>query len=828
MDKKKQDPAVTGRGLKIPVVAGAVFLLCFCLVVPVFALDGDDTGNAVANTTPPDTLSQAPFNPDFLTYMAELSEAEQQPAKPVLLRSAARADGATVTAATQEHPRGLAPSPIWRPGLSDISMAGSGSGIRSALYSTGSGIPADAMNESKFDLRNYGKVSPVKDQTYFGACWAFASLASLESTLMPATPAPDFSEKNLANLAGFDYSIPNGGGQVWMATAYLTRWNGPVDEATDPYPTGKTWSSSETYPPVKHIQDVVILPLRTNRTDTENFRYALTTWGAVATGFYWNDTLYNDTYKSYYEPAAMSNPVPGGGHFVTLVGWDDTYSAENFTDTPAGPGAWIVKNSWGTGWGDGGYFYVSYYDKYFASALNSRTESYYDSAVIFGEDTSDYQTIYSYDRLGEITDYSYYTNRTGSFASVFTATAPGTLSAVGFYTTDMNVPCTIAIYKNPPSGPAGNAPVAEFTATLPDMGYHTVTIPDGMQVPLSTGDRFSVVVEVTNPENDQYIPAEINSPGYSSGVVSYANQSYVLGDSGWVDWKTVVTKSGINNSNICLKAYSTASVTPEPGGNSVGGSGGSGVGGMTAAAVSGIVAGQPATFSFHQTPGATAPVALDEVQITFSSSPGTADVTGLPVAGGGSPPGQTVVGYFQIEPVGVNPDAVSSGSISFSVNRQWLASRGLDPANIVLMRNHDARWSALPTTFLGPDGDAYAYEAATPGFSYFAVVVPSSGTQNNSSEVTPSSTPVPSQAVAAATTGPAALQTTPAVHQAATTAPVTAATTAIPPAPEAPTGISAWTLAGIAGALLVIVIMVLLLRRWWIRRQNPALFRKYD
>ncbi|MFA5332503.1 MAG: lectin like domain-containing protein [Methanoregula sp.] len=818
MANKMQGTSGTSRGYKTGLPCGAVILLCIVIIMPVLALSGDETGNDTANTTAGDTFSQAPFNPAFLNYMAEL-----HPVKTLLRSSAA------VTTATQEHSLGLVPSPVWRPEVSDISMSGSGTGSTSTSYSTGSGIPADARNSTKFDLRTYGKVSPVKDQTYFGTCWAFASLASLESTLMPVTPTPDFSEKNLANLAGFDLAIPDGGGQVWMAAAYLTRWNGPVDEATDPYPSGNTWSSSGTYPPVKYIQNIIIFPLRTDRTNTENMKYGLTTWGAAATGFYWNDSFYNNTYASYYEPATVSNPVPGGGHFVTIVGWDDTYAAGNFTNIPDGPGAWIAKNSWGTGWGDSGYFYVSYYDKYFASAEDSLTGSYYDSAVIFGENTSDYNAIYSYDRLGDISDYSYNANKTGSFASVYNVTTPGTLSAVGFYTTDMDVPCTIIIYKNPSSGPVGNTPVAQFSTTLPSMGYNTVKIPDGQQVALTPGDRFSVAVEVTNPENDHYIPTEINSPGYSSGVVSGAGQSYVLGSSGWVDWKTVVTERGIYNSNICLKAYTSETVTPAETSDS--GSDSSGVGGSTAATVSGVVAGQPATFSFDQNPSVTAPVALDTVQITFSRSPGTVEVTGLPVTSGGSAPGQAVAGYFQIEPVGINENAVGEGVITFSVNRQWLLSHDLDPADVVLMRNHDTQWSTLPTTFLGLDGDdTYSYRATTPGFLYFAVVVNANepAVAINSTEVTQSPTSASAQTITAVTTGSATPQITRTARQIATTMPVTSATTMIPSAPASPKGISVWTIAILICIVLVIIGGGLLLRRWWIRRQNPALFRKYD
>jgi C1A family cysteine protease len=49
-------------------------------------------------------------------------------------------------------------------------------------------------------------------------------------------------------------------------------------------------------------------------------------------------------------------------HGVSIVGWDDSFSRENFpvSNQPDGDGAWIVRNSWGPGWGDGGYFYMSY------------------------------------------------------------------------------------------------------------------------------------------------------------------------------------------------------------------------------------------------------------------------------------------------------------------------------------------------------------------------------------------------------------------------------------------------------------------------------------
>jgi PGF-pre-PGF domain-containing protein len=691
-------------------------------------------------------------------------------------------------------------------------------GASPGSYSGSSVYPA------KFDLRDSGKVTPIKDQTYFGTCWAFASMASLESSLMPANPVPDFSEKNLANLAGFDYDIPNGGGNMWMSAAYLTRWNGPVNEASDPYPTGRTWDTqSATYSPVEHVQNIVFFPGRISRSDTSDMKNALTADGAVYSSFFWDRSFYNATHASYFEPADASDPGSGGGHAVTIVGWDNSWAAENFTTTAPGPGAWIVKNSWGTSWGDNGYFYMSYYDKYFASAVQS-SGAYWDSGAFIGNSTSDYTNIYSYDTHGEVSDYYLNDPKTGSFANVFTATAPGTLAAVGFYTTDLDVPCTISIYKNPSSGPVNTTPEARFSTTPATMGYHTVTIPSGLRVPLAPGDRFSVVIQVTNPTYDYYIPTEINYPGYTHGIVSRYGQSYVLDRGVWGDWKDYV-----DNSHICVKAYTVTSV---PESDNSGGSGDSfGVGGSTAVTVSGITAGQAATFSFNQNPGVTDPVALDAVQITFSKSPGTVEVLGVPVNNGVTPPGQTVIGFFEIEPVGINPNAISQGIISFSVSRAWLDNHGITPDQIVMMRNHDSQWTALPTTLLRQSGDTYYYDATTPGFSYFAIVA---GTSTAAVNATVTVTTLPTTAVTTGNATHAAIVTsarTPASMKTSavpTSAPVTTETTAVPVSTGSSSGFPVLTLlAGICG-IVVVFVGAVLARRWWIRRQNPALFRKYD
>ena len=135
-----------------------------------------------------------------------------------------------------------------------------------------------------------------------------------------------------------------------MSAAYMTRWSGPLLETSSAV--------------VKHAQNIIFLTGRANAADNDRIKSALMTYGALSVSLFYSDSYYYAATNSYYD-----NTLSGTNHIVTIVGWDDSYPKTNFSSTPvgqpAGNGAFLCKNSWGTAWGASGYFYVSYYDVVF-------------------------------------------------------------------------------------------------------------------------------------------------------------------------------------------------------------------------------------------------------------------------------------------------------------------------------------------------------------------------------------------------------------------------------------------------------------------------------
>jgi len=393
-----------------------------------------------------------------------------------------------------------------------------------------------------YDLRPFNKLTDIKNQGACGSCWAFGAYASLESYGKPLN-LWNFAEQDLNVNHGFDYASCAGGNH-FMTTAYLARWDGPLAESDVPYPYGDGFEAGvHSFSPPKHVQQIVFLPNRSGFLDNDTIKYFVMTYGAVNVSYYHSSTYMDVTDTNYY-----CSTTSGTNHSVAVVGWDDNYDKNNFKTIPPGNGAFLIRNSWGTGRHDNGYFYISYYDTSF------RPRACFNNA----EPAADYERIYQHDPLGWVTSYGYGTI-TAWGANVFTAADDRPLRAVSFYTTDSDAAYTVYVYTGVTgSDPRSGALAASQGGSLTYPGYYAVKL--NTPVAVNNGDKFSVVIRFVNSGYNYPVASEYAASGYSSAAVASAGQSYLsYSGSEWYDMSA-------DGYNACIKAFAAhqAPYRPEP------------------------------------------------------------------------------------------------------------------------------------------------------------------------------------------------------------------------------------------------------------------------
>jgi len=247
-----------------------------------------------------------------------------------------------------------------------------------------------ALLPEVYDLRTAGPggtslLTSVKNQGECGSCWTFATMGSMEGFAKKnGLGSYDFSENNLKECHGFEYT-PCQGGNTTMSAAYLARLSGPVSESDDPYSQTED-GCTEGHSALFRVKSLIYLP-----KNTDIIKQAIMDYGALHTNLYFNNSYYNSSNYTYY----YSGTTEGTNHAVLLVGWDDKKS------TSGGTGAWIIRNSWGPTWGQSGFFYVSYNDTRINSSIMSfkgiqsvptnshmfsHNEAAYLSSIGFGDD----------------------------------------------------------------------------------------------------------------------------------------------------------------------------------------------------------------------------------------------------------------------------------------------------------------------------------------------------------------------------------------------------------------------------------------------------------
>ncbi|MCF8331096.1 MAG: T9SS type A sorting domain-containing protein [Bacteroidales bacterium] len=400
-----------------------------------------------------------------------------------------------------------------------------------------------AQLPSFFDSRNHGWVSSVKDQgNNCGSCWAFASCAAIESSwLRQGGNAVDLSEDNLIDCHGFN-EAPCAGGSFYMTQALLSMHKGILSESADPYtPLSQNCAFNASFPPapLAYVEEVRFLsPL------IDTIKAAIMDHGAVASSMYFTMSNYNPANYKYYDSVIDTTDYPNA-HCITIVGWNDTMSFSGATN----PGGWIIKDSYGSSWANGGYFYCSFED---AGILSENAIFPVKQELPKAVNNSH---VYAHDTLGWVDNFGYPDNVAYALLKYTLRPESGNLSPqqikrIGTYAVVENTSVEIEIYRskngNTLSGLSGS-----YSLNCSHKGFYTVPVhigTDTLQTSYYIKVKYSSPTGTLNP-----IPVEKAEAYHTTNGFNASSNSCWISQSG-NSW-TLCGKNTPYNFDPCIKLY---------------------------------------------------------------------------------------------------------------------------------------------------------------------------------------------------------------------------------------------------------------------------------
>jgi C1A family cysteine protease len=438
----------------------------------------------------------------------------------------------------------------------------------------------------------------VKHQGSTNECWAFSTVTMLETNLaltknVNKTFSPrhmDYSSVKTFTDGINEYAYNREAGDGGLATfglAYLTNGKGAVLESDMPFEDNEEKISLKSLE--KNVDTIVseyvALPTLHKEYNEETGAVTYTNGGTGSNKQVYTDeevTQIRNMIKNHIVKYGAVSSVTAGNqaefysnptspfkskayfcntnaysrdHAVTIVGWDDTYSKDNFTGKakPTTNGAYICLNTYGTQSFDNGYIYISYEDALIESLL-------------YGiKDTSDvdYDNLYQYNLTGDNTALGVTTKSEGYIGTIFSRddSVKENLTYVGVSIPD-NV--SLEIYVNPNGNSTSISSLKKIATTdVLEAGYHRIKVDETKL----TGDCFAIVVKEISDEGRFYFSIEASVPNsiYST-ITGNPGKNYYSFDG--YTWKNLsdenISAFDMKNTDLCIKAFTDVKEEEDP------------------------------------------------------------------------------------------------------------------------------------------------------------------------------------------------------------------------------------------------------------------------
>lgn len=424
-----------------------------------------------------------------------------------------------------------------------------------------------------YSSADLGYTSGVDNQLTTDICWAFTHNELLEINLAKKYGIKyDFSEQTMkfetSNITSPSLGYmryPNGSGNELFSTAYLARI-GSTLESEEPFTLSEERTvSSDSLTRIGTLKEVPFYGFGINENNEFNanavntMKSLILEYGAVGSAlFYYSSPLYeSEDRTNYYYDREYSNYYVtdhSPNHSVTVIGWDDNYSADNFVHKPQGDGAFIVKNSWGLYHGNSttDCVYVSYYDRHITNEI---------FATDYETDSTLYDNIYQYDPLGWVQNLAASSSERTICVTRFVADSPDeTVSAVSTYITEAGMAARVMINT---SGDFKNEDSYQlvYERTFDSAGYYVMPI---TPVKLSSNEYYVAIEFFSNNEFTQFaiqsnvrrlVDNSVNLPGTCFIGTSFKSLDTIESVCDSINAQAQNTSDKIYNPMLCIKSF---------------------------------------------------------------------------------------------------------------------------------------------------------------------------------------------------------------------------------------------------------------------------------